>query len=94
MDVPAFQFLSSLVFSRRKREMLTQKEKIKPMSEGGGRLMYSELNGNTTTTTMTTMTVTPQASDDRNEPWPGIKVLARHEGIRRSHKDQPELLNQ
>jgi len=70
--------------------MLTQKEKIKPMSEGGRRLMFSELNGNTTTT----MTVTPQASDDRNEPWPRIKVLARHERIRRSHKDQPELLNQ
>lgn len=55
--------------------------------------MFSELNGNTTTTA-TTMTVTPQASDDRNETWPGIKVLARHERIRRSHKDQPELLNQ
>jgi hypothetical protein len=63
------------------------------MSEGGRRLMFSELNGNTTTTA-TTMTVTPQASDDRNETWPGIKVLARHERIRRSHKDQPELLNQ
>ena len=72
--------------------MLTQKEEIKPMSEGGRRLMFSELNGNTMTTTMT---VTPQARDDRNEPWrPGIKVLARHERIRRSHKDQPELLNQ
>jgi len=75
--------------------MLTQKEKIKPMSEGGRRLMFSGLNGNTTTTTTkTTMTVTPQASDDRNEPWLGIKVLARYERIRRSHKDQPELLNQ
>jgi len=70
--------------------MLTQKEKIKPMSEGGRRLMFSELNGNRTTT----MTVTPQASDDRNEPWQGIKVLERHERIRRSHKDQPELFNQ
>jgi hypothetical protein len=71
--------------------MLTQKEKIKPMGEGGRRLMFSELNGNTSTTTMT---VTPQASDDRNEPLSGIKVLARRKRICRSHKDQPELLNQ
>jgi hypothetical protein len=69
--------------------MLTRREKIKRMSEGGRRLMFSELNGNTTT-----MKVTPQASDDRNEPWSGMKVLARHKRIRRSHTDQPELLNQ
>jgi hypothetical protein len=57
-------------------------------------MMFSELNGNTTTMTMK---VTPQASDDRNEIWSGVsatKVLERYKQIRRSHKDQPELLNQ
>jgi hypothetical protein len=40
-DLPAFQFLSSLVFPG-VIDMLTQKEKIKPMGERGRRSMFSE----------------------------------------------------
>lgn len=50
-------------------------------------MTFTELNGNSTTRA-------PQANDDRNEPWSGIKVLVRHERIGRSNKDEPEPLNQ